>query len=281
MYRRLNHLLIDFFSPQTLTESSADLSLLHYKVQIVSFNILSAIFFFYSDNITTFSPSNPTVIVFPIICATCIFANIYLKLRGKVIGPQLILAVLYPIAFIRLPVAGGLAAPGLPSLFLLPIICIFMNNHRISIATTLLSSILFFYLADQGPEMKKAIVYTLFLIAMFSSCYYVNYKYNQLHILNTKNEQVKSSTLVINQICHEVNNPICILQGRLLSAKKKSKIDVDVYTDLNQQLVRISHMLKTIRKYSETGNIIDILKKSDLPVIDIVSSIESIPLSKD
>ena len=117
MYRRLNHLLIDFFSPQTLTESSADLSLLHYKVQIVSFNILSAIFFFYSDNITTFSPSNPTVIVFPIICATCIFANIYLKLRGKVIGPQLILAVLYPIAFIRLPVAGGLAAPGLPSLF--------------------------------------------------------------------------------------------------------------------------------------------------------------------
>ncbi len=291
-------LFVDFFLPEGLKrEIDVDVNrLLSARIQILSFNMFILIPLgvgLLRQLILNHNPfASATIWILFLVIGIMISANLVLKYRNIIVGHWIVLLILLPLLIARFYTDTGILTPGIPALFLFPLVIFMMGRNvmgNIAILISISGLIMLgfqSYVPDGSGNAPYVVVYCMFTILFGYLALLLRSQYESTAEMTREIEQVKVARNLMSQLCHEINNPLQIAMVKidLLEAKGVTDSCID---EVGNQMTRISELLRKVSLYSSNNNLGELVEKNEgcapsiLKEIDAQNTSSNIPNTQE
>lgn len=213
-----------------------------------------------------------------VILASLLAANLLVR-RRILLGFHVLAFVIYPIVVLRLYLTGGLEAPALPMLAVLPLLITVLKGVKTGMWFALISTlvILAFSIIEVPAFSNTQAIQAVVLVAivvfttLFASILIKERDVleNQIRIFELK----KSALTVVGRLAHEINNPLSIIVGHseLVGTEGFDNVQESAET-IAEQAHRISHLIQELLKIAESSDVGEFLKehKDEVYITDVL-----------
>jgi signal transduction histidine kinase len=213
-----------------------------------------------------------------VILASLLAANLLVR-RRILLGFHVLAFVIYPIVVLRLYLTGGLEAPALPMLAVLPLLITVLKGVKTGMWFALISTlvILAFSIIEvpafSNTQAIRAVVLVAIVVftTLFASILIKERDVleNQIRIFELK----KSALTVVGRLAHEINNPLSIIVGHseLVGTEGFDNVQESAET-IAEQAHRISHLIQELLKIAESSDVGEFLKehKDEVYITDVL-----------
>lgn len=213
-----------------------------------------------------------------VILASLLAANLLVR-RRILLGFHVLAFVIYPIVVLRLYLTGGLEAPALPMLAVLPLLITVLKGVKTGMWFALISTlvILAFSIIEvpafSNTQAIRAVV--LVAIVVFTTLF-ASILIKERHVLENQIrifELKKSALTVVGRLAHEINNPLSIIVGHseLVGTEGFDNVQESAET-IAEQAHRISHLIQELLKIAESSDVGEFLKehKDEVYITDVL-----------
>ncbi len=276
---------VDVFLPKNFPESPNidELRFLtNARIQILTFNTC----FLAGAIVTIIRLSNQEVYLAEdwtfylqfVILASLLAANLFVR-RRILLGFHVLAFVVYPIVVLRLYLTGGLEAPALPMLAVLPLLITVLKGVKTGMWFALISTlvILAFSIIEvpafSNTQAIRAVV--LVAIVVFTTLF-ASILIKERHVLENQIrifELKKSALTVVGRLAHEINNPLSIIVGHSELVGTEGFDNVQESTKMiAKQAENISHLIQELLKIAESSDVGEFLKehKDEVYITDVL-----------
>ena len=279
--------LVDVFLPKNLPESP-NIDELHFltnaRIQILTFHT-----FFLALTIVTiirlidhevYLAEDWTFYLLFVNLASLVAANLLVR-RRILLGFHVLAFVVYPIVVLRLYSTGGLEAPVLPMLAVLPLLITILKGVKTGMWFALISTlvILAFSIIEvpafsNTQGIRAVVIVAIIVFAALFSSILIKERHvleNQIRIFELK----KSALTVVSRLAHEINNPLSVIIGHSELIGTEGFDNVQESTKMiAKQAKKISHLIQELLKIAESSDVAEFLEehKDEIHITNILPS---------
>ncbi|MCB9027055.1 MAG: hypothetical protein H6625_12095 [Bdellovibrionaceae bacterium] len=271
---------IEYFLPKNLREPTKNINnieLFKSRIQIYfsyAFSLLSLFIFVYRYLFSEVVWSVYGFLVFPILMMSC---NFLLRKYSLFKTTRVLMIFLLTLAIvIRAYSAGGVYAPGVFSIALIPALGLVFFGVRWGWILMILSVGLVFliFATTSNAVLEEPIILAFSIIAIALLTFIPTViLYTELKKLN-KNflaiERSKSSLITLSRLAHEINNPLYVISGTV--EINIDHLPEDDYATITRNIDRISKTIKAMSSYAENHCLPDVLErhKNTIHIFDVL-----------
>ena len=215
-----------------------------------------------------------------VILASLLAANLLVR-RRILLGFHVLAFIVYPIVVIRLYSTGGLEAPVLPMLAVLPLLITILKGVKTGMWFALISTlvILAFSIIEvrafpNTQGIRTVIIVAIVVFATLPTFFLIKERdalENQIRIFELK----KSALTVVGRLAHEINTPLSVIIGHSELIGTEGFDNVQESTKMiAKQAEKISHLIQELLKIAESSDVAEFLEehKDEIHITNILPS---------